>query len=155
MLRPPDPRLLGFLEAFDPVIADMALALREIILDEAPGAAELVYQVDVSMWFGFNEKSTGLFCYVSAHTKHVNLGFPYGATLADPNRVLIGEGKTMRHIKFASSRDVERAFVRRYIRAAIDQAGEPAGGQIGQSIIHTAKKSFGKKAPRKSSAKRV
>ena len=33
--RPPDPRLLGFLEAYDRPISDLALALREIILEEA------------------------------------------------------------------------------------------------------------------------
>jgi hypothetical protein len=36
MRRPPPPQLLGFLTAYDSTIADMALALREIILDEVP-----------------------------------------------------------------------------------------------------------------------
>jgi hypothetical protein len=45
-----------------------------------------------------------------------------GASLPDPNHVLEGEGKTMRHVKFRCERDLERPFVRRYIRAAMDQA---------------------------------
>jgi hypothetical protein len=52
----------------------------------------------------------------------VNLGFCHGASLPDPARVLEGEGKKMRHIKFKNERDLERPFVRRYIRAAVDQA---------------------------------
>jgi hypothetical protein len=60
-----------------------------------------------------------MFCYIAAARTHVNLGFCRGASLSDPNRVLEGEGKSMRHIKFRSERDVERSFVRRYIRAAI------------------------------------
>ena len=43
MRRPPDPQLLGFLEAYDRPIADLALALREIILEEVPDASESVF----------------------------------------------------------------------------------------------------------------
>jgi hypothetical protein len=129
MSRPPDPRLLGFLEAYDRPIADLALALREIILEEAPDASESVYQVyTVAIWFGFGGKMKDMFCYITTHAKHVNLGFPRGATLPDPSRVLLGDGKIMRHIKFASERDLERPFVRRYIQAAMEQVGAAAPG---------------------------
>jgi hypothetical protein len=127
MRRPPDPQLLGFLEAYDRHISDLALALREIVLEEAPDASESVYQVyTVAIWFGFSGKMKDMFCYIATNAKHVNLGFPRGTSLADPNRVLEGDGKTMRHIKFASLGDVERPFVRRYIQAAMEQAA-PAG----------------------------
>ena len=39
--------------------------------------------------------------------------------------MLHGEGKTMRHVKFKSVRELERPFVRRYIRAAMEQAAPP------------------------------
>jgi hypothetical protein len=57
-----------------------------------------------------------IFCYIATNARHVNLGFPGGAVLPDPNRVLEGEGKTMRHIKFATERDLERPFVQRLSR---------------------------------------
>jgi len=44
MQRPPDTQLLGFLEAYDRHISDLALALREVILEEAPDASESIYQ---------------------------------------------------------------------------------------------------------------
>jgi hypothetical protein len=139
MGRPPDPQLLGFLEAYDRPIADLALALREIILEEVPDAAESIYQVyTVAIWFGFSAKMKDMFCYVATNARHINLGFPRGSTLPDPNGVLEGDGKTMRHIKFASQRDVERSFVRRYIRASIEQLGEAAStGGTGKSVIKT------------------
>jgi hypothetical protein len=62
-----------------------------------------------------------MFFYIAAARRHVNLGFCRGASLPDPNRVLEGEGKTMRHIKFRSAGDLERPIVRRYVRAAIEQ----------------------------------
>jgi hypothetical protein len=137
MRRPPDPRLIGFLEAYERPIVDLALALREIILEEVPDASESIYQVyTVAIWFGFSEKMKDMFCYISTSARHINLGFPRGATLPDPNRVLEGDGKTMRHIKFASQRDLERSFVRRYIRASIEQLGEAAfTGGPGKSVV--------------------
>ncbi|HEY0703973.1 MAG TPA: DUF1801 domain-containing protein [Candidatus Acidoferrales bacterium] len=127
MDRPPNPQLLGFLGAYDPHIAELALVLREMILEEAPDASESVYQVyTVAIWFGFSGKMKDMFCYIATNAAHVNLGFPRGTALPDPNHVMEGEGKTMRHIKFASLRDLERPFIRRYIRTAMEQAA-PAG----------------------------
>ena len=140
MRRPPDPQLLGFLTAYDRPIADLALALREIILEEAPDASESIYQVyTVAIWFGFSGKMKDMFCYITTNAGHINLGFPRGATLPDPNRVLEGEGKAMRHIKFRSMSHLERPFVRRYIQAAIEQVGAAAAaGGTGKTIVKTA-----------------
>jgi hypothetical protein len=136
MERPPDPQLLGFLKAYDRHISDLALALRAIILEEAPDASESIYQVyTVAIWFGFSGKMKDMFCYIATNTGHVNLGFPRGSSLPDPNRALEGAGKTMRHIKFVSLREMERPFVRSYIQAAMEQAA-PAGTRgSGQSVV--------------------
>jgi hypothetical protein len=140
MKRPPHPQLLGFLSAYDAGIADLALALREIVLEEAPDASESIYQVyTVAIWFGYSGKMKDMFCYIATNARHVNLGFPRGAELPDPNRVLEGHGKSMRHIKFASARDLARPFVTRYIRAAMDQVAGAAPGS-GRSVIKSSLK---------------
>lgn len=148
--RPPHPQLLGILTAYDRTIADLALALREIILEEVADSSESIYQVyTVAIWFGFSGKMKDSVCYITTHAGHINLGFPQGATLPDPNRVLKGEGKTMRHIKFRSMGDLERPFVRRYIRAAIEQLGAVAtAGGTGKTVVKSsAGKSSVKKRP--------
>jgi hypothetical protein len=135
MHRPPDPQLLAFLEAYDPHISDLALALREVILEEAPDASESIYQVyTVAIWFGFSGKMKDMFCYIATNAGHVNLGFPRGSMLPDPNRVLEGTGKTMRHIKLRSQRDVERPLLRRYIQTAVEQVQQGATG-TGKSVV--------------------
>jgi hypothetical protein len=153
MQRPPDPQLLGFLEAYDRHISDLALALREVILEEAPDASESIYQVyTVAIWFGFSGKMKDMFCYIATNAGHVNLGFPRGTSLPDPNRVLEGEGKTMRHIKFRSQGDVERPFVRRYIQAAMEQAAPVGAIGTGKSIVRSAREAAPKlraKKPRR------
>ena len=118
-------------------IDDFALALREIILEEVPDASESVYQVyTVAIWFGFSGKMKDMFCYITTNARHINLGFPRGSTLPDPNRVLEGDGKVMRHIKFASERDLERSFVRRYIHASIEQLDEASVARgTGKSVV--------------------
>ena len=142
MTRPPDPQLLGFLEAYDRHIADLALALREIILEEAPDASESIYQVyTVAIWFGFSGRMKDMFCYIATNARHVNLGFPRGSTLPDPKRVLEGEGKAMRHIKFASTAELERNYVRRYIQESIEQLGAAAAtGGKGKSVVKSSVK---------------
>jgi hypothetical protein len=141
MERPPDRQLIGFLQAYDPHIGDLALSLREIILEEAPDASESVYQVyTVAIWFGFSGKMKDMFCYIATSADHINLGFPRGSTLPDPNRVLEGDGKTMRHIKLRSQADLNRPFIRRYIRTAMEHAA-PAGTQgTGRTIVKVSKK---------------
>jgi hypothetical protein len=141
MSRPPLPQLLGFLAAYDPSIADLALALRQIVLEEAPYATESIYQVyTVAIWFGFGGTMKDMFCYITTHAQHVNLGFPRGAALPDPNCVLQGHGKTVRHIKFSSEHDLERPFVRRYVQAAMEQVGAAAAsGGTGKSVVKSAR----------------
>ena len=75
-MRPPDPQLIGFLEAYDRHIANLALALREVILEEMPDASESVYQVyTVAIWFGFSGKMKDMVCYIATNAAHINLGF--------------------------------------------------------------------------------
>jgi hypothetical protein len=153
MPRPPDPRLLGFLEAYHRHIAELALALREIILEEAPDASESIYRVyTVAIWFGFSGKMKDMFCYIATSAGHVNLGFPRGSSLPDPNRVLEGKGKAMRHIKFRNQHDVERPFVRRYIQAALERTARatPVGAVgSGKSVVHSSREAAPKRRARK------
>jgi hypothetical protein len=150
MRRPPDPQLLGFLEAYDRHISELALALREVILEEVPDASESIYQVyTVAIWFGFSGKMKDMFCYIATNAAHVNLGFPRGTSLPDPNGVLEGEGKTMRHIKFKSLRDVERPFVRRYLQAAIEQVAPVGAIGTGKSMVKSAQDAAPKLRSRK------
>ena len=132
MHRPPDPQLLGFLEAYDRHISNLALALREIVLEESPDASESIYQVyTVAVWFGFRGKMKDMFCYIATNAGHVNLGFPRGASLPDPNRAL----ERPCGIQFTSLREVERPFVRLDIQAAMEQVTPPGTLGGGQTVV--------------------
>jgi len=64
------------------------------------------------------------FGYVDAFTAHVNVGFFRGAEIADPEELLEGNGRFMRHVKLGPDRDVDAGALRRLIKAAyIDMKG--------------------------------
>ena len=58
------------------------------------------------------------FAYVGAFTRHVNVGFFRGADLADPDGLLQGSGKSMRHVKLGPGREVDAAALSSLIRSA-------------------------------------
>lgn len=58
------------------------------------------------------------FGYVNAFRAHVNVGFFRGAELQDPDGLLEGAGRFMRHVKLAPGRGVDESALRRLIEAA-------------------------------------
>ena len=58
------------------------------------------------------------FGYVNAFRAHVNVGFFFGAALADPARLLEGSGKRMRHVKIRWAQPVNEAALSALITAA-------------------------------------
>ena len=118
------PRLLELLTTRDRGLADLTLALREIVLEEAPDATEFVHDVKyaIALNYTFTGRIKGAFVHVVTYTKHVNLGFWFGAELADPKKILQGDGKRVRHIRIASQVDLARPYVRTFLREAIASA---------------------------------
>jgi len=123
MTRPPDQRLLSELATYDPQVANLSLALREVILEEAPDAIEsIVKGYALAIGFSFTGKPLkDGFCHIVAYSTYVNLGFNRGGLLPDPNKVLVGKGKSIRHITIGDLSELERPHIRRYLQAAIEQ----------------------------------
>ena len=58
------------------------------------------------------------FAYVNAFKAHVNVGFFRGAEIADPEGLLEGTGKFMRHVKLRPEQDVDATALTRLIKTA-------------------------------------
>lgn len=58
------------------------------------------------------------FVYVNAFKAHVNVGFFRGAEIADPESLLQGTGKLMRHVKLRPELDVDDHALVKLIEAA-------------------------------------
>ena len=64
------------------------------------------------------------FAYVNAFKAHVNVGFFRGAEIADPDGLLEGTGKFMRHVKLRPERDLNvRALTKLIETAYTDMEG--------------------------------
>jgi hypothetical protein len=127
MPRLPDRQLLSHLASYDPHVSELTLALRDVVLEEAPDAIESIikgYAVAIGFSFTGKPLKDG-FCHVVTYSSHVNLGFNRGALLPDPNGVLQGKGKLIRHITIRKQNELDRPLVRRYLQAAIEQIGGP------------------------------
>ena len=139
-LRLPDPEYLKLLLPYGEVIQRLALAARKLILEEAPEANEFVYEVyTIADHFTFTERPSDAFIFTTTHANWVNLGFNFGSLLPDPDGLLRGEGKLIRHVRIAQATDLDAPGVRELVRAAISQA-EPPESKAGKprTVVRTA-----------------
>ncbi len=105
-----------------------AVRLREIILSIHPEAVEVVRLGDRAATYGLGPKkmSEG-YTYILPHKSWVNLGFYKGADLADPDDLLEGTGKKLRHIKIRSVEDTENSKIQELIKAALAERKQALG----------------------------
>lgn len=125
MSNPPPKALLRFLKPYDPQIRDLALAVRSAVLDELAPCEESIYDAYNAVALGYSP--TGRFkdgiCHVAVYAKHVNLGFNRGAEMDDPDKILTGTGKHIRHITIKTPADLAKPRISTYLRRARKLAG--------------------------------
>jgi hypothetical protein len=94
-------------------------ALRAAIRRELPDAVEQVDFGNKLIAFGRSMKMRGLLFALIAHKSWVNLQLADGAELPDPNGLIEGTGKRIRHIKIRSVADASSPAVVAAIRAQL------------------------------------
>ena len=129
--RPPDPAYRKLLQRYSPAIQTLALSTHRLILTEAPEASELIYEVyTIADHFTFTARAGDAFVFTTTHANWVNLGFNFGALLPDPDGLLQGEGKVIRHVRITKPADLDAPGVRDLLRDAIAQAERPEGKPV-------------------------
>ena len=68
------------------------------------------------------------FAYVNVFSKHVNLGFFYGAFLPDEQGLLEGSGKRMRHVKLRPGQEPDEAALMQLLEIAYADVKERLWG---------------------------
>ncbi|RNC89215.1 MAG: DUF1801 domain-containing protein [Allomuricauda sp.] len=96
----PHPQLQEFMAPYDEEIQQLALQLRNYIVDLVPQANELIWDNynAVAIAYSKSEKLKDAFCHLALYTHHVNFGFNRGAELTKTKVILEGKGKLIRHI---------------------------------------------------------
>jgi len=131
---------LQFLSPFESRVRNLALATRKLVLEEAPDAAELIYDAynAVATGFSFTGRPSDSFIHIAVYARWVNLGFNRGSTLDDPAGVLQGSGRWVRHIRISELADLDKPAMRAFIKAAVAEAerpGSPTGRTGSKSVV--------------------
>jgi hypothetical protein len=127
MVKPPR-ELLDLLKLYDRGIQELTIALRQLVLEEMAPCCEYILEVYiVSLLYGPTHRMKDGICYIGVIRDHLNLGFIHGSELADPQRILEGTGKQMRHIKIRNMSDLLRPAIRAYLQEACERTGFEVG----------------------------
>lgn len=108
------------LKGRSPEVRKWVTTLRRLVRAATPGASERVYLGwRVIMYArGKEMRMRDMFCGIGPLQQGVNFYFHQGAKLADPDRLLAGTGKGIRHVKIRAATDIRPAAFRKLVRAA-------------------------------------
>lgn len=102
-----------------PNVATLARSAKALIQDVMPNVVEVPWPHQKNVGYGVGpKKMSEHFCYIGVLKDRINLGFFYGADLADPEKLLEGAGHALRHIKVKSEQQLQDPALRALVVAA-------------------------------------
>ena len=106
----------------------VAKAVRVLVKKSVKGVEEYV-----NPWKIPSFDSNGTLCGFMVGKEHVTFIFLRGAALPDPEKLLEGKGKGVRHVKLRSVADVKRPGVKKLIAEAakLNKKNPPSGMMVG------------------------
>ena len=121
--KPVHPDFLYFLELKETNIQELFHDLRACILELYPESNELLYHTHaLTTVFSVSDTLSDAFCMLPIYTSHLNLGFNKGTLLPDPDKLLTGTGKLIRHIPVSTAEDYRNEKVKALLLSAIELA---------------------------------
>lgn len=115
------PHFRYWLDMKEQPLIDLYIDLRSFLLGLYPESNELLYHTHaLTSVYSISEKLSDGFCMIPIYSNHINLGFHKGTLLDDPEDLLKGTGKLIRHIPIRSKEDYRNEDVEKLIKAAID-----------------------------------
>jgi hypothetical protein len=98
---------------------ELAYELRKLVIKVMPNVVEVPWpRMRIASYGVGPKKKSEHFCYISAQKDDVNLGFYYGAELPDPEELLQGSGKLLRHVKIREVRAIRSRGLRELLKVA-------------------------------------
>jgi hypothetical protein len=102
-----------------PHARELAYQLRKLIAEVMSNVVEVPWpKMRMASYCVGPKKKSEHFCYISAQKDDVNLGFYYGAELPDPEELLQGTGKLLRHVKIREPKAIRRRALRQLLKVA-------------------------------------
>jgi hypothetical protein len=114
-----DPAVDTFLKGYPPPVREIAVKAREVILSVMPDATEKVYPGWKVIQYGTGPDMKAVFAAISPQRERVNLGLANGVDLEDPDGLLEGDGKAIRHVRLTSPEAASAPAIRELVRGAL------------------------------------
>ena len=115
-------QLLKFLKPFGDDITELAMWLREFAWELCPDTNELIYDNYNAVAWGWSptDKVGHTICSIAVgrSSKNIHFGFYWGSQIADPEKMLIGQGNQYRYILVKS----KTGFPANYIMQLLEDA---------------------------------
>ena len=108
-----DPAVDHWLRAHEGPLGDLARHWFEAMRQCGDDVRELLHDGHPTACVG-----DAAFGEVNVFTHHVNVGFFLGAHIEDPDRLMEGTGKFMRHVKLGPGHEVDAAALGRLVETA-------------------------------------
>jgi hypothetical protein len=124
--KTPQRQLDDFLGKYEPAIRKKTMEALRKMRARLPGAVQLVYDNynALAIGFGPTERASDAIFSIAVYPRWVTLFFLDGAELPDPQRVLQGSGKVVRHVVLTSTDILDTAPIRTLMREALRRSGQ-------------------------------
>lgn len=102
-----------------PQVQELARRAKMLVKTIMPDVVEVAWPNQSIISYGVGpRKMSEHFCYIGLFKNRINLGFYYGADLSDPDKLLEGTGKLLRHIKIATVEQLENPAIHQLLADA-------------------------------------
>ncbi len=110
------------LSRYSPAVRALSRRARAAVLQVLPGACEKTYFGWSNIWYGMTEKNSDAIFTVSPQKTHTSLFFLQGTELSDPDKLLEGTGKKLRHVNIRDAAELKRPALHRLMKRAVAHA---------------------------------
>ena len=136
----PEDQLQKFIEKFEPEHQALIRTARKKLRKQFPTATELVYDNYNFFVIGFgpNDRPSDCIVTIAAAANGVGLCFVRGASLPDPDKVLLGSGKQTRFLRLPSAHVLDEPAVQKLLSIAAERANAPLPATgLGKLVIRS------------------
>jgi hypothetical protein len=123
----PESRLRDFIAKFEPEHQAVIRAARKKLRQRFPTATELAYDNYNFFVIGLcpNERPSDCIVTIAAAANGVGLCFVRGASLPDPEKVLLGSGKQTRFLRLPSAEMLDKPAIQTLLSLAAERSQTP------------------------------
>ena len=108
----------AFFAGYTPDVQAISRTLRAMVKSAMPEANEILFASHNHIGYALGKSICDRICYICPMKDYARLGFMFGTHLDDPNQLLVGTGKRLRHVKVRSVQEASNPALERLVEAA-------------------------------------